>query len=191
MYMVQKRVDSKIKPVGKILSYFINILFNSYNYNHINIYAENFFMEFKNLEKENCNISKFVVFVLMIIHKQRISKRRFINNNSIYEIENTIINDSLIILWNDTNIKSIMNKINKLLEHKMDECYQTQHKQIYGCSLTINYDKITEINKNNALKIYENLNKLTRLNEFQQKEFELYYECENYLFCLCYYEKLF
>ena len=191
MYVMQKRVDSKSKPVGKILSYFINILFNSYNYNHINIYAENFNKEFKNLKIENYNISKFVVFVLIFIHKQRISKRRFINNNSIYELENTIINDSLILLWNDENIKLIINKINKLLENNIDEYCQIQHKQIYGCSLTINYDKITEINKNNASKIYENLNKLSRLNEFQQNEFELYYECENYLFCLCYYEKLF
>lgn len=191
MYLMQKRVDSQRKPVSKIFGYFIDILLNSCNYNHVDFYVENYVKEFKNLKNENFNIQKFVVFVLMIIHKQRIGCRRHIINNNVYELENKIINESLILLWNTENIKLIINKINKLLENKIDECCQIQHKKIYGCYLTINYDKINEINKNNALKIYENINKLSLLNEFQQKEFELYYECENYLFCLCYYEKLF
>jgi hypothetical protein len=182
--MPLRRVENKI---NKIFSLFIDILLN-FNYKHASEFIENL----KSLINcEEIDNQKLLTFILMCIYKQRTSFRIQKNNNFEYESENKIINKSLDLMWSDENIKQIMNKINKLLETKIDDFSQFRHKEIYGCSLTIFYDKITEINKNNVLKIYENIKNLNRLNEFQQNDFSPYYECENYLFCLCYYEKLF
>ena len=158
----------------------------------------------KYLKEQEMDIPKCITYILMSIYKERSRARMFDDNFSkIYNLENTIIKKSLNLIRNNDNIKLIINKINKLLEHKFEETYHIKYQLHYGCSEkpVVSYDKITEINVNNSLEIYENLRKLNEFNNLEinclkpynasENDFRPYTTCNDYLFCLCYYGKLF
>jgi hypothetical protein len=142
------------------------------------------------LENKSNDITHIITYILITIYN-------ISNNFNKYEksIENTIINYCLHILWNDNNIKNVINKMNKLIEHKFKPIHIEEHKKAYGFDIILNYERFTEININNIEYVYNDFAKYVHLNRLRKKmAFEQYNEFENidtYLFCLHHFPNLY
>jgi len=109
-------------------------------------------------------------------------------------LEEKIIHNALVILWNEKNIQILIQKINRALEVQFEEDDFTEHTKKYGCHIIIDYTNISTINCDNIKDVYEQCSKYHHMNNIRKKRtndhfiwkqrYQHFSDYDSYLFCL-------
>lgn len=143
----------------------------------------------KCLQDETIHICQSIVFILL-----RIYQKIMFQETTIYDYQ-SIIHDSLDILWNQYYLDKLIIDLNHAMELPFEEKHFIQHQQKYGQDITLDYDIITHIDKENIQQVYQQFSSFNHLNHFRlthfiiQREYKLnqFDYFDSYLFCLFYF----
>jgi hypothetical protein len=128
-----------------------------------------------------------IVFILKTIYEEQ-GKCRYHTNNKIEKAyETIIIKEALSLLTKQENLNDLINKINTILNIKIEDQIIETYKQKFAISeLTINYEEISEINFENIKDVYEKFNRIARIKEYGDLD-NSYKNINDYLFCMYYF----
>jgi hypothetical protein len=143
----------------------------------------------KYIEENREPILKQLLYMLLVIYREKEKCRFHTNDDIAAKIEKIIIMDAIKILKEEKYKEQKIAEINEIVTkaNKIDETYFSIYKTKYGLNADINTDKIAEITDKNVKDIYTNFNNIRKLLEPIEQLNDNLKQIDDYLFCLYYF----